>query len=66
MSLGNFSYVFAEWRVFMNEEDKLSLDVLYYQEKIIETITNCTDLKVLQYLEKFNRLYIEKYAKEKE
>lgn len=50
----------------MNEEDKLSLDVLYYQEKIIEIITKCTDLRVLQYLEKFNRLYIEKYAKEKE
>lgn len=50
----------------MNEEGKSDLDVLYYQEKIIETITNCTNLKVLQYLEKFNRLYIEKNAKEKE
>ena len=50
----------------MNEEDKLSLDVLYYQEKIIEAITKCTDLRVLQYLEKFNRLWTEKHAKEKE
>ena len=50
----------------MNEEDKLSLDVLYYQEKIIESITKCTDLRVLQYLEKFNRLWIEKNTKNKE
>ena len=50
----------------MNEEDKLSLDVRYYQDKIIEAVTNCTDLRVLQYLEKFNRLWIEKHAKEKE
>ena len=67
MSLGNFSYVFADWRVFMNsEEDKIALDVLYYQEKIIEAIANCTDLRVLQYLEKFNRLWIEKHAKKEE
>lgn len=66
MSLGNFSYVFAEWRVFMNEEDKLSLDVQYYQDKIIEAITRCTDLGTLQYLEKFNRLWIEKHTKKEE
>ena len=50
----------------MNEEDKLSLDVLYYQEKIIEAITRCTDLGTLQYLEKFNRLWIEKHTKKEE
>ena len=50
----------------MNEEDKLSLDILYYQEKIIEAITNCKDLRVLQYLEKFNRLWIEKHTKKEE
>ena len=50
----------------MNEKDKIDLDVLYYQEKIIESITKCTDLRVLQYLEKFNRLWIEKHAKNKE
>lgn len=50
----------------MNEEDKLSLDILYYQEKIIETVTKCTDLRVLQYLEKFNRLWIEKHTKKEE
>lgn len=49
-----------------SEEDKIALDVLYYQEKIIETVTNCTDLRVLQYLEKFNRLWIEKHKKIKE
>lgn len=48
------------------EEDKIALDVLYYQEKIIEAVTNCTDLRVLQYLEKFNRLWIEKHTKIKE
>ena len=37
--------------------------VLYYQEKIIAAITNCTDIKILQYLEKFNRLWIEKNTK---
>ena len=50
----------------MNEEDKLSLDIQYYQDKIIEVITRCTDLGTLQYLEKFNRLYIEKNAKKEE
>ena len=66
MSLGNFRYVFAEWRVFMDEEDKIDLDVQYYQNKIIETITKCKDLRVLHYLESFNRLYIEKHAKKEE
>lgn len=66
ISSREFQLVFADWRVFMNEEDRLSLDVLYYQEKIIEAITNCKDLRVLQYLEKFNRLWIEKHTKEKE
>lgn len=50
----------------MNEEDKLSLDVQYYQDKIIEAITRCTDLGTLQYLEKFNRLWIEKHTKKEE
>ena len=50
----------------MNEEDKIALDVLYYQEKIIAAITNCTDLKILQYLEKFIRLWIEKHTKKEE
>ena len=50
----------------MDEEDKIALDIQYYQEKIIETITKCTDLSVLQYLEKFNRLWIEKHAKKEE
>lgn len=49
-----------------SEEDKIALDVLYYQEKIIAAITNCTDIKILQYLEKFNRLWIEKHTKNKE
>lgn len=50
----------------MNTEEKVSLDILYYQEKIIETITKCKNLQVLQYLEKFNRLWIEKHTKIKE
>lgn len=41
-------------------------DVEYYQEKIIHTISKCSDIKVLYYLEKFNRLYIEKYCKKEE
>ena len=50
----------------MNEEDKFALDILYYQEKIIATITNCKNVKLLQYIEKFNRLLIEKSKKNKE
>lgn len=50
----------------MNEEDKLSLDIQYYQDKIIEAVTRCTDLGTLQYLEKFNRLWIEKHTKKEE
>lgn len=50
----------------MNEDDKIASDVQYYQDKIIEAITRCTDLGTLQYLEKFNRLWIEKHAKKEE
>ena len=50
----------------MNEQEKIVADVQYYQEKIINAIMNCTNLRVLQYLEKFNRLWIEKHAKSKE
>jgi hypothetical protein len=35
----------------------------YYKDKIVDTIKNCDDLRVLQYLEAFNRLYIEKNTK---
>ena len=41
-------------------------DVEYYKEKIIHTISMCSDIKVLSYLERFNRLYIEKYCKKEE
>lgn len=58
--------VFAEWRVIMNKGDNVVLNAQYYQDKIIEIISKCEDVKVLHYLEKFNRLWIEKYAKEKE
>lgn len=47
-----------------NEKDIVA--VLYYQDKIIDTIKNCKDLNALQYLEKFNRIWIEKSAEEKE
>lgn len=50
----------------MNEEEHIALDVMYYQDKIINAVKNCKDLKVLQYLEKFNRLWIEKYANKEE
>ena len=50
----------------MNEEEHIALDVLYYQDKIITAIKNCKNLKVLQYLEKFNRLWIQKHTKIKE
>ena len=40
-----------------NELDK-------FKEKINETINRCDDLSILQYLEVFCRLYIEKYKKE--
>lgn len=58
--------MFLQMEGEMNTEEKVSLDILYYQEKIIETITKCKNLQVLQYLEKFNRLWIEKHTKIKE
>lgn len=38
--------------------------VEYYKSRIIETVSNCNDLKCLIYLEKFNRLLIQKREKE--
>lgn len=55
--------MFLQMEGEMNTEEKVSLDILYYQEKIIEAITKCKNLQVLQYLEKFNRLWIEKHDK---
>lgn len=47
-------------------EEKIDLDIRYYQDKIIENIEKCRELRILQYLEKFNRLWIEKHTNEKE
>ena len=45
---------------------KSNATIKYCRERIIKAINSCDDLEVLQYLEAFNRLYIEKHAKEKE
>ena len=50
----------------MGEDAKSKDDIKYYQNKIIHTISMCSDLNVLSYLEKFNRLYVEKYCKKEE
>ena len=50
----------------MSKDNYIESCVKYYQEKIIDTIKNCNDIKVLHYLDKFNRLYIEKYCKKEE
>ena len=50
----------------MGEDAKSKKDIKYFQDKIIHTVSECSDIKVLSYLEKFNRLYIEKYCKKEE
>lgn len=49
----------------MNERTKSDTEVAlkYYREKIIKTIKSCNDLERLQYLDAFNRLYIDKRTK---
>lgn len=44
-----------------NEEFAMQL-----REKIVNTIEKCKDIDCLMYLEKFNRLFIQKKEKEKE
>lgn len=46
----------------MGNERESALD--YYKEKIIETVSKCDNLECLIYLEKFNRLLIQKREKE--
>lgn len=37
---------------------------MYLREKIVNTIEKCKDIDCLMYLEKFNRLFIQKKQKE--
>lgn len=41
--------------------DKYSTD--YYKKQIVSSISQCDNVEILEYLERFNRLYIEKYSK---
>ena len=44
------------------EENNTAAD--YFKEKIASTIDACNDVHILQFLESFCRLYIEKHKKE--
>ena len=58
--------MFLQKGEIMGEDVKSEKDIKYFQDKIIHIISECSDIEVLSYLEKFNRLWIEKNTKNKE